>query len=134
MVGCHPLPRGPVYETTGIYQPCRGGSSNTACRSSGAATDSAGGGLPKSPYVAEQLSADIDEGARTLGERALVFRASTDDDVVKVFSEMTEQKAGALIVAPDAFFHTRAGQIIALAMKHGIPAIFDRPDLTAAGG
>src|SRR5580700_1645678 len=89
---------------------------------------------PTSPYVAEQQSAEIDEGARTLGARALVFTASTDDDIVKAFSEMTEQKAGALIVAPDAFFHARAGQIIALAMKHGIPAIFDRPDQTAAGG
>jgi putative ABC transport system substrate-binding protein len=89
---------------------------------------------PNSPYVAEQQSAEIDEGARTLGERAIVFRASTDDDIVKAFSEMTEQKAGALIVAPDAFFHSRAEQIIALAMKHGIPSIFDRPDLTAAGG
>ena len=89
---------------------------------------------PKSPYVAEQQSAEVGEDARTLGERALVFRASSDDDIVKAFSEMTEQRAGALIVAPDAFFHARAGQIIALAMKHGIPSIFDRPDQAVAGG
>ena len=89
---------------------------------------------PTSPYVAEQQSAEVDEDARTLGERALVFRASTDDEIVKAFSEMTEQRVGALIVAPDAFFHTRVGQIIALAMKHRIPAIFDRPDQAVAGG
>jgi putative ABC transport system substrate-binding protein len=89
---------------------------------------------PKSPYVADQQSAEVDVAARTLGERALVFSASTDDDIVKAFSQMTEQRAGALIVAPDAFFHSRAGQIIALAMKRRIPSIFDRPDLTAAGG
>jgi putative ABC transport system substrate-binding protein len=89
---------------------------------------------PTNPFGADQQSAEVESAAHTLGLRAVVFSASTERDIPKSFAAMDEQKVGALIVAPDAFFHTQAHQIIALAATRAIPVIFDRTDLTVAGG
>jgi putative ABC transport system substrate-binding protein len=42
--------------------------------------------------------------------------------------------AHALIVLGAAFFLSRRDQIIALAMRHGLPAIYQVPDFVVAGG
>ena len=47
---------------------------------------------------------------------------------------MVEQRVGALVVGPDAFFDSRRNQIVALAARYRIPAIYERRDVVAAGG
>ena len=43
-------------------------------------------------------------------------------------------RAGALVVLPDAFFNVRREQIVALAARHAVPAIFDLHEFVTAGG
>jgi hypothetical protein len=45
-----------------------------------------------------------------------------------------QQRTGALVVAGDAFLSSRRNQIVALAARHGMPAIYFNRDFAVAGG
>ena len=47
---------------------------------------------------------------------------------------LAQQRAGAIIVNTDAFLFSRRNQLVDLAKRYAVPAIFDRRDFTAAGG
>jgi putative tryptophan/tyrosine transport system substrate-binding protein len=87
-----------------------------------------------SRVVAEEQSADLQSAARDLGQRIVLFNASTEHEIEMAFAAMIEQQVGALIVAPDGFFHGRADQIVALAARHAIPTFYDRREVVVAGG
>ena len=71
---------------------------------------------------AESQSNDMKEAARSEG------------DFSRAFATFTELKADALIVSLDAFFLSRREQLIALAMRHKIPAIYFGREFVLAGG
>ena len=50
------------------------------------------------------------------------------------FASMTESHAGALLVGSDPFFSSRLDQIVAVAARQGIPAIYEARDFVVAGG
>ena len=43
-------------------------------------------------------------------------------------------RADALLVTTDAFFFTRAPQLVVLAARHAIPTVYFRREFAAAGG
>jgi putative tryptophan/tyrosine transport system substrate-binding protein len=88
---------------------------------------------PKNPNV-EISTKDIQAAARSLGQRVHVLNASTTDELDAIFARLAELKAGALLIAPDGFFNTQAGQLAALATRHGMPASHEIGAFAAAGG
>src|SRR6516165_235604 len=50
------------------------------------------------------------------------------------FASLVEQRANALAVAADTFFVSRRDQLVALAARHAIPAIYYLRDFAVAGG
>ena len=88
---------------------------------------------PTNPNV-ETLSRDLQAAARTIGQEILVVNARTEGDIDAVFARLVQQRAGALLVDTDAFFFSRRDQLIALAKRYAVPAIFDRREFAAAGG
>ena len=50
------------------------------------------------------------------------------------FATLTQQRASTLLVSADTLFDTRRDQLVALAARHGIPAIYQFREFTAAGG
>jgi putative ABC transport system substrate-binding protein len=76
----------------------------------------------------------LQDAARVLGLEAHVLRASTPSEIDAVFGTLVTLRADALIVAGDPFFTSQRAQIIALAARDAIPAIYIYREFVAAGG
>ena len=63
-----------------------------------------------------------------------VLRASTEREIDDAFAALVQQQVGALVVGPDAFFDGQRNQIMALAARHAIPAVYERREVALAGG
>jgi hypothetical protein len=50
------------------------------------------------------------------------------------FASLVKLHAGALVVGPDAFFNVRREQLMALASRHALPAIYEGREYPASGG
>jgi putative tryptophan/tyrosine transport system substrate-binding protein len=85
------------------------------------------------PDAASQVS-EVHKAARTLGLQVEVFNARTAGDIDMSFATLVRERAGALIVSGGAFLLGRREQIIALAARHAIPAMYAFRDFTAEGG
>jgi len=88
---------------------------------------------PKNPN-AETQSKDIPEAARSVVQRIRILTATTERELDAAFKIMIELGAGALLVAADPFFNSRREYIVALAARHGIPAMYEQREFALAGG
>ena len=88
---------------------------------------------PTNPNI-EIVSKDLQAAARTLGLQIRVIHASTGREIDDVFAALDQQQGGALVVGPDAFLDSQRDQIVALAARHAIPAIYERRDAVVDGG
>jgi putative ABC transport system substrate-binding protein len=88
---------------------------------------------PNSPN-AEPETKEVQAAARTLGLQSHILNASTERDLDDAFATLAEWRAGALLVTADGFFDSRRDRLVALAARHGIPAMFGWRDYPAAGG
>jgi putative tryptophan/tyrosine transport system substrate-binding protein len=77
---------------------------------------------------------DIRAGADVLKQRLEVLTASTDGDLETAFATMAQHRVGALIVIPDPFFISRRAQLIELAARHTLPAMYPFREFTDDGG
>jgi putative ABC transport system substrate-binding protein len=60
--------------------------------------------------------------------------ASTEGDLDAVFPTIVQQRSGGLLVGVDNLFLARRALLATLAVRHGIPTMFDRRDYAVAGG
>ena len=88
---------------------------------------------PKAPESARMLS-DAQEAAHTLGLQLLVLNASAPNEIDTAFATLRQRRAGALLVSTGTFFGGRRQQIVALAARDAIPAIYFNREYTAEGG
>ena len=85
------------------------------------------------PPAAQQLR-EIEEAARTIGQRIVVAKASTDDELDAAFVAFVRERADALLVAADPYFAVRRDQIIGFAERQRLPAIYQSREYVLAGG
>ena len=83
---------------------------------------------------AESQIMDVQEAARQIGRRLLVLRARTDGEIEAAFAMMVERAVGAVLVSGTSSFITRDGFIVALAARHGVPALYSTRNWVVAGG
>jgi len=88
---------------------------------------------PKNPDSEFEMQ-DVQGAARMLGRQLHVLPASVEAELPSVFGKLVQQRDGALIVASDPFFGGRRGLLVALAMRYGVPTIYERRDFPDAGG
>jgi putative ABC transport system substrate-binding protein len=88
---------------------------------------------PTSPNAERQLK-DVQEAARALGLQIHIVHASRERDFAVAFATLAELRAGAMLVGADPFFNSRRDDIVALAARHAIPAIYEQREHVVAGG
>jgi putative ABC transport system substrate-binding protein len=67
---------------------------------------------------------EIRAAADRLNHHLELLTASTESDLEAAFATMVQHRVGSLIVAPDPFFFSRSKQLVALAARHAMPAIY----------
>jgi len=88
---------------------------------------------PNNPAI-ETETRTMRDAARSLGLQLEILRASIVGDIDTAFATLVELRAGALVVLADAFLTSRRNQIVALAARHAVPAMFHWREFAAAGG
>jgi putative ABC transport system substrate-binding protein len=83
---------------------------------------------------AESETSDAKAAAEALGLTLLIVGAGTESELEVAFANLIRQRVDALIVAGEQFFATRRDQLVALAARHTIPAIYSLKRDAAAGG
>jgi putative tryptophan/tyrosine transport system substrate-binding protein len=89
---------------------------------------------PQDVGDAESHTQDVQAAARTLGRRLIVVGASAEPELERSFTALVAGGATAVVVQNDPFFDTRRDQLIALAARHKIAAIYHIREFPAAGG
>jgi len=88
---------------------------------------------PNRPNPDVQLK-DVQAAARTVGRRLIVLNATNEADIETAFATLIQQRAGALLVTADPFLTRQREQIVALAARRAIPAIYPWRDFVPIGG
>jgi putative ABC transport system substrate-binding protein len=88
---------------------------------------------PDYPDAGIQIK-EVEEAARTLGLQLPILKARIESDFDTAFATIVQQRAGALLVASDPFLFSRREQLVALAARHAVPAIYQFRQNAAVGG
>ena len=81
-----------------------------------------------------RLVSEVQAAARTLRLQLVVLNARTASDIDMAFASLVRERANALVVGAGAFLVSRRDQIIALAARHAVPAIYGFREYSADGG
>jgi putative ABC transport system substrate-binding protein len=84
--------------------------------------------------AAEAQIRDVQEAARTKRVQLHILRASTESEIDAAFASLVQLHAGALVGSSDPFLNSRREQLVALASRYAIPAIWEWREFAVAGG
>jgi putative tryptophan/tyrosine transport system substrate-binding protein len=82
----------------------------------------------------ERQMRTVQEAARAKGLQLLVLKAGSESEIDAAFATLVQLHASALLVGNDPFFFIRREQLVALAARHAIPAIYEWREFAEAGG
>jgi putative tryptophan/tyrosine transport system substrate-binding protein len=89
---------------------------------------------PTNPVFADTETREVEIAARAFGVRLLLVNASRVSEFETAFADLIQQRADALLVSGDGFLHTHRDEIVALAQRHAVPAIYSMREYVADGG
>jgi putative ABC transport system substrate-binding protein len=84
--------------------------------------------------AAETQLRDVQEAAARLGVQLVVLSANVESELDAAFAAIAQRRAGALHVCGSPFFNTRREQLVVLAARHAVPAMYEWRDFAMAGG
>jgi putative tryptophan/tyrosine transport system substrate-binding protein len=89
---------------------------------------------PNNP-AAEERANEMRDTARSLGRSLLVVGASTPTEIDAAFATLVDQRVVALVVMADQYFDgARRAQLVALAARNAIPALYGQREYALEGG
>jgi putative ABC transport system substrate-binding protein len=88
---------------------------------------------PTSPLTEPEIRG-VRDAARSLGLELHVLNATTVGEIDTAFEKLIELGAGALVVSVDPFLTSQRQQIVALAERRSVPAIYGLREYAIAGG
>jgi ABC-type uncharacterized transport system substrate-binding protein len=89
---------------------------------------------PTNPINTETTLRGVAAAARAIGLQVRVLNASTNLEIDAAFATFVREPADALFVGGDTIFVSRRVQLVHLATRHAIPAIYAQREYTEAGG
>jgi putative ABC transport system substrate-binding protein len=84
--------------------------------------------------ITEHIILEVQEAARMKGLELQILKAGTESEIDAAFGTFVELHAGALVVASDSLFGSRREQLVVLAARHAVPAIYNLREFAASGG
>jgi putative ABC transport system substrate-binding protein len=88
---------------------------------------------PNNPN-AEPIIRGAQEAARTKGIQLSILKAGTESEIDAAFTSLVQLRAGALLVGTDPLFTSRREQVVELASRHAVPAMYEYREFPDAGG
>src|SRR5262245_61742521 len=88
---------------------------------------------PRNPTSESQIR-DAHSAARSSGVALLTLKASSEREIDAAFANSIEQRANAMIVGADSLFSSRRDQLVGLAARHALPAIYFLREFPESGG
>ncbi len=82
----------------------------------------------------QQVQRQAEDAARALGVQLQVLKARTPSEIEAAFAAMRSQRAGGVLVMRDSVFFAQRTQIVALAAKSRLPAVYGFREQAEAGG
>jgi putative ABC transport system substrate-binding protein len=94
--------------------------------------------LPQLPLRADEVAGVAVRVAfqviLVLGLRVQFYDASTNQEIDTAFATLMRDRPDALFVAADFFFSSRRVQLISLAARHALPAVYSSREFVEGGG
>ncbi len=84
--------------------------------------------------IAEDVVKAVQEAAGARGVQVHVLKATTEREIDAAFATLVDLHADALLVGDDPFFTSQRDQLVALASRHAVPAIYQWRDFAVVGG
>jgi putative ABC transport system substrate-binding protein len=69
-----------------------------------------------------------------MGRQVEIIKATNESELDATYVTISQMRAGALMVGNDPFFTSRRAQIVAVAARLAIPAIYEQREFALAGG
>ena len=89
---------------------------------------------PSSPFTEAETKA-LDEAAGALGVELRVLNAANESEIETAFATtLAKEHSVPLVVSGDTLFTNQRDQLVVLAARHAIPAIYAWREFAAAGG
>jgi len=83
---------------------------------------------------AERMISDVQEAARAKGVQLAILKAATESEIDAAFASLVQLHIGALLVGADPLFNNRREQLVALASRYAVPAMYEWRESVVAGG
>jgi putative tryptophan/tyrosine transport system substrate-binding protein len=88
---------------------------------------------PNNPNT-EPMIRDVQQAARAKGVQLPILKAGAEGEIDAAFASLVQLHVGGLVVGTDPFFNSRREQLVALAARYTVPAIYEWREFIAAGG
>jgi len=84
--------------------------------------------------LVDRMTKDAQKAAAAIGRPVETFFAATDREIDAAFAELVRKRVDAFVLADDTVFNGRQTQILTLAARHALPAIYFDRGWPVAGG
>ncbi len=85
------------------------------------------------PNIDIQISS-LEAAAKNMNREVAFFKAANAAEIETAFVTMVEARATALVVSADPFLTSQREQIVALAARHAMPAVYQWREFAVSGG
>jgi putative tryptophan/tyrosine transport system substrate-binding protein len=89
---------------------------------------------PDNPFISDPFVVEVQAAGAAIGRQIEVVTATTNGDIDAAFATFAKRHVDAFLISPEALFVARRVQILTLAARHAMPAIYHRREFAEAGG